>query len=57
MNVPLVTRWRRRTVAKGDSITLAVRKWTQWSAGKSKKVSRRYASLRSEATAFGYFAP
>jgi hypothetical protein len=26
---PLVTRWRRRTVAKGDSITLAVRRWTQ----------------------------
>ena len=53
---PLVTRCRSRTVAKGDSITLVVRRCCQCSAGKSKKVSRSASHRRSEATAFGYFA-
>ena len=54
---PFVTRWRRRTVAKGDSMTFVVRRCTQCSAGKSKKASNSASSRRSEATAFGYLAP
>jgi len=53
---PSVTRWRNRTVAKGDSITLPVRRWSQCSAGKSKKASSSVSSRRSDAAAFGYLA-
>ena len=38
---PLVFFVRAFTVANGDSIGLVVRRWTQCSAGKSKKVSSR----------------
>ncbi len=42
---PLVTRWRRRTVAKGDSMTFPVRRCSQCSAGKSKKASSRSSEI------------
>src|SRR5262245_6732781 len=54
---PFVTRWRSRTVANVDSITLLVRRCFQCSAGNSKKVTRTSASLSSVAIAFEYFAP
>lgn len=49
---PFVTRWRSRTVANGDSITLDVRRCFQCSAGKSKKVRSTSASCSSVVTAF-----
>src|SRR5262249_52570184 len=54
---PFVTRWRRRTVANGDSITFEVLRCFQCAAGKSKKVSRTSASCSKVVTAFGYLAP
>ena len=33
--LPLVRRWRKRIVAKVDSIGLVVRRWIQCKAGKS----------------------
>ena len=54
---PFVTRWRSRTVANGDSITLEVRRCVQCGAGKSKKVSSASASFSRVVTAFEYLAP
>jgi hypothetical protein len=48
---PLVARSRKRTVAKGDSMTLVVRKCFQCSAGKSNKVTRRSQLATSDSTA------
>ncbi len=38
---PLVARWRRRMVAKVDSIGLVVRRWIQCSAGSRRTPARR----------------
>jgi hypothetical protein len=53
----LVTRCRSRTVAKGNSNTLAVRRWSQCVARKPKKASNSASTRRSEDTPFGYLAP
>jgi hypothetical protein len=50
---PFVTRWRSRTVAGGDSITLPVRRCFQCSAGKSKNVRSTSVSFSRVVTAFG----
>jgi len=54
---PFVTRWRSRTVANGDSMTLLVRRCFQCSAGKLKNVSSAAVSFSRVVTAFGYLAP
>jgi len=53
---PLVTRSRKRTVAKAGSITLVVRRCFQCSAGKSKKLTKRSQFAASDSTALGYSA-
>ena len=54
---PLVRTVRCRTVANTLSIGLAVLRWSQCSAGKSKKARSASRSLSRQATAFSYFAP
>src|ERR671916_1388735 len=54
---PFVRTVRCRTVANTLSMGLAVRKWSQCSAGKSKKVRSAFWSLVRHATALAYLAP
>ena len=53
---PLVTLVRSRTVAKVDSMGLVVFRWTQCSAGKSKKASSSSRSLTIFSVALGHLA-
>src|SRR3974390_1706161 len=53
---PLVRTVRWRTVANTLSIGIDVRRWSQCSAGKSKKASMASRSLVRQATAFSYLA-
>src|SRR6266852_5743479 len=54
---PFVLTVRCRTVANTLSIGFDVRRWSQCSAGKSKKASRASRSLVRQVTAFSYLAP
>jgi hypothetical protein len=54
---PLVTRSRKRTVAKADSMTLVVRRCFQCSAGKSKKLTRRSQLAVSDSIRLGTSRP
>src|SRR5712672_265334 len=54
---PFVRTVRCRTVANTLSIGFDVRRWSQCSAGKSKKAIRASRSLVKQATAFSYLAP
>lgn len=56
-SAPLVTRMRSLTVAKVDSIGFTVRRWVQWGAGTSHKVSSVSRCLLSLSTALGYLSP
>jgi len=51
---PLVTRVRRRTVEKVDSIGFVERRWMACSAGKSRKARRVSSSSVTLATALGH---
>src|SRR4051794_19993608 len=54
---PFVRTVRCRTVANTLSIGFDVRRWSQCSAGKSKKASRASRSFVRQATAFSYLEP
>src|SRR6266851_3678056 len=54
---PFVLTVRCRTVANTLSIGFEVRRWSQCSAGKSKKASRASRSFVRQATALSYLAP
>ena len=54
---PFVRTVRCRTVANTLSIGFDVRRWSQCSAGKSKKASNASRSFVRQATALSYLAP
>jgi hypothetical protein len=54
---PFVLTVRCRTVANTLSIGFDVRRWSQCSAGKSKKASSASRSFVRQATAVSYLAP
>src|SRR5207244_5040394 len=54
---PFVLTVRCRTVANTLSIGFDVRRWSQCSAGKSKKASSASRSFVRQATALSYLAP